>query len=41
MRWVGSVTALAKTPKEASKNPRIERRLGILAGKITDALEAS
>ena len=41
MRWVGAVTALAKTPKQASKNPRIERKLRVLAGKIAGALMAS
>ena len=34
MHWVGSVTALAKTPKQASKIPGIERRIKSLAGKI-------
>jgi len=41
MRWVGAVTALAKTPKEVAKNPRIEGRLRILARKIIGALNAS
>ena len=41
MRWVGAVTALAKTPKEVAKNPRIEGRLRILARKITGALNAA
>ncbi|UCC61065.1 MAG: flavodoxin family protein [Dehalococcoidia bacterium] len=34
MDWVGSVTALAKTPKEASKRPEIAGRLKILSRKI-------
>ena len=34
MHWVGSVTALAKTPRQASKSPKIERGLKMLAGKI-------
>jgi hypothetical protein len=41
MRWVGSVTALAKTPKDASKNPQIKRRLRILAKKIENVLTVS
>ena len=39
MRWVGSVTALAKTPGQASKDPAIERRLRMLAGKIARTCE--
>jgi multimeric flavodoxin WrbA len=39
MCWVGSVTALAKTPRQASKDPAIERRLRVLAGKIAGACE--
>jgi multimeric flavodoxin WrbA len=34
MRWAGSVSALAKTPKQASKSPGLERRLKRLARKI-------
>jgi multimeric flavodoxin WrbA len=34
MCWVGSVTALAKTPKEASKSPEIAGRLKVLGRKI-------
>jgi multimeric flavodoxin WrbA len=37
MRWVGSVTTLAKTPKQASKSPGLERRLRLLARKIASA----
>jgi NAD(P)H-dependent FMN reductase len=39
MRWIGSATALAKTPRQASKDPAVERRLRMLAGKITGACE--
>ena len=34
MRWVGSVTTLAKTPKEASSNKGLELRLKRLARKL-------
>jgi multimeric flavodoxin WrbA len=34
MRWVGSVTALAKKPGEVSKNKSVERRLKRLARKL-------
>ena len=34
MRWVGSVTALAKDPKEVAKNEDAERQLKDLAEKI-------
>jgi multimeric flavodoxin WrbA len=34
MRWVGSVTALAKTPGEAARNKSLERRLKRLAQRI-------
>ena len=40
MRWVGSVTALAKTPKQASKDKTVESRLNLLAGKLIDVLGA-
>jgi len=40
MRWVGQVTALAKTPKQASKNKELEKRLEKLAGKLVNALKA-
>jgi len=38
MYWVGSVTALAKTPGQAAKTPGIERRLKILARKIMSSV---
>ena len=34
MRWVGSVTALAKTPGEAARNKRLEWRLKRLAQRM-------
>ena len=34
MRWVGHVTALAKTPKQVSKDRTIERRLERLGRKL-------
>jgi cytochrome c5 len=34
MCWVGSITALAKTPRQVLKSPKIERGLKMLAGKI-------
>ena len=40
MRWVGQVTALAKTPKQASKDKELEKRLGRLASKLVNALKA-
>jgi multimeric flavodoxin WrbA len=40
MRWVGSVTALAKTPKQASRDRALEKRLERLAGKLVAAMNA-
>jgi multimeric flavodoxin WrbA len=40
MRWIGQVTALAKTPKQASKDKELEKRLGKLAGRLLNALKA-
>jgi multimeric flavodoxin WrbA len=40
MRWVGQVTALAKTPKQASKDKELEKLLEKLASKLVDALKA-
>jgi len=40
MRWIGQVTALAKTPSQVSKDPEVERSLGKLAKKIVAALKA-
>ena len=34
MQWVGSVTALAKTPRQVSKTPGIQRKIKSLADKI-------
>jgi len=39
MRWIGSVTALAKTPGQASKSPEIAGRLRTLGRKIARVLE--
>ena len=39
MQYVGSVTALAKTPKEASQNKSIATKLARLAGKFAIALK--
>ena len=40
MQWVGQVTALAKTPKQASKDKGLEKRLEKLASKMANALKA-
>jgi len=40
MQWVGQVTALAKTPKQASKDKGLEKRLEKLASKLVDALKS-
>jgi multimeric flavodoxin WrbA len=40
MQWVGQVTALAKTPKQASKDKELEKRLEKLASKMVNALKA-
>ena len=34
MQWIGSVTALAKTPGEVAKDKQVERRLARLAARI-------
>ena len=34
MRWVGQVTTLAKTPREAAKDKDIEKRLEKMSGKF-------
>ena len=39
MRWVGQVTALAKLPKEAARDPELEPRLERLAGRLVRALK--
>ena len=39
MRWIGQVTALAKTPKQASKDKELEKHLGKLASKLVNALK--
>ena len=39
MQWVGQVTALAKTPKQASKDKGLEKRLEKLASKLANALK--
>lgn len=38
MRWVGHVTALAKTPKQVSKDRDVERRLERLGRKLIGVL---
>ncbi len=38
MRWVGHVTALAKTPERASKDKNVGRRLELLGRKLVHAL---
>lgn len=40
MRWIGQVTALAKTPKQALKDKELEKRLDKLATKLVSALKA-
>ena len=40
MRWVGQVTALAKTPGQVSKDREVERRLERLARKLAGVLDA-
>jgi multimeric flavodoxin WrbA len=40
MRWIGQVTALAKTPHQALKDKELEKRLEKLASKLVNALEA-
>ena len=40
MRWVGQVTALAKTPRQVSKDKDIEKRLEKLASKFVNELKA-
>jgi len=40
MRWVGSVTALAKTPKQVSKDRKVEARLERLGRKLVSASKA-
>ena len=37
MRWLGQVTALAKTPRQASRDRAVERRLQRLARKLVAA----
>jgi len=39
MRWIGQVTALAKTPRQASKDKELEKRLDKLAVKLVNALK--
>jgi multimeric flavodoxin WrbA len=40
MRWVGSVTALAKNPRQVSKDRGVEKRLKRLASKLISTLSA-
>jgi multimeric flavodoxin WrbA len=40
MRWVGSVTALAKTPRQVSKVHGIDRRLDRLAKRLVNIFNA-
>ena len=39
MRWVGYVTALAKTPNQVSKDRNVERRLERLGKKLIGVLK--
>jgi multimeric flavodoxin WrbA len=39
MRWAGSVTALAKTPRQASKDRKIGKRLDRLARRLVKACD--
>ncbi len=39
MPWAGQVTTLAKTPKQASKDKELEKRLGRLANKLVNTLK--
>jgi multimeric flavodoxin WrbA len=40
MRWVGQVTALAKNPRQVSKDIDVEKSLDKLAKKLVGALKA-
>jgi multimeric flavodoxin WrbA len=40
MRWVGQVTALAKNPRQVSKDVEVEKSLDKLAKKLVAALKA-
>jgi multimeric flavodoxin WrbA len=40
MRWVGQVTALAKTPRQVSKDEAVEKLLEKLAGRLVATLKA-
>jgi hypothetical protein len=40
MRWIGQVTALAKTPHQVSKDKELEKSLGKLASKLVGAPKA-
>jgi len=40
MRWTGQVTALAKTPRQASKDTELANRIEKLASKLVNALKA-
>jgi multimeric flavodoxin WrbA len=40
MRWVGQVTALAKTPRQVSRDAKVRVRLKRLAMRLTAALRA-
>jgi len=39
MRWIGHVTALAKTPEQVSKDRDVEKQLEQLAGKLIRVLQ--
>jgi multimeric flavodoxin WrbA len=39
MRWLGHVTALAKTPRQVSKDKDVGRRLELLGRKLVHALQ--
>jgi len=39
MRWIGDVTALAKTPQQVSKDRGVEKQLEDLSGKLIHAMQ--
>jgi len=40
MQWVGSVTALAKNPRQVASDKEVEKQLEKLARKLVTALKA-
>ena len=41
MLWVGDVATLAKTPKQASKDKKLEKELEVLGQKFVHVLKSS